>query len=44
VTLLPKILNAADAFTQQPSDTEMKELMTHLGCEPIFDAAGMIMA
>lgn len=44
VTLLPKILNAADTFTQKPSDTEMKELMTHRRCEPIFDAAGMIMA
>lgn len=36
VQLLPKILDAASRFTTQPSDTEMRTLLTEQAMEPLF--------
>jgi hypothetical protein len=44
VTLFPNILDAAADFTKQPSDGEMKLMITHSGCAPIFDSAKMLIS
>jgi aryl-alcohol dehydrogenase-like predicted oxidoreductase len=36
VELLPKVLDAAERFTQRPSDSQMEELVRRLEMEPLF--------
>jgi aryl-alcohol dehydrogenase-like predicted oxidoreductase len=36
ITILPKVLDAAERFTERPTDDQMRELDTAFGLEPLF--------
>jgi hypothetical protein len=36
VNLLPKILDAAERFSERPSDADMQHLVASLQMEPLF--------
>ena len=36
IHILPKVIDAAERFTQRPSDEQMGELETAFGLEPLF--------
>ena len=36
ITILPKVLDAAERFTERPTDDQMRELDTAFGREPLF--------
>ena len=36
ITILPKVLDAAERFTERPTDDQMRELDAAFGLEPLF--------